>query len=207
MKKTLFLLACLVSLDHVVGWVPSRLVDNTEARSITSVWSSKLFGPDEDFDSGKEEKEGEALAKEFYKQMRKREESEMQLSSKANILSDSDEGQEPPLSKRKKFTGRPNEPLGSEDDSLFAASNRQGPTSPREQMMQREFDLVSNAEKGLGFQAVLAGCILIFYIYVGLTGGIQSSGDEVELGPGADDTIIEELVLPQRRDVEASYWL
>ena len=71
--------------------------------------------------------------------------------------------------------------------------------------MQREFDLVNRAEKGLAFQAVLAACILIFYIYVGLAGGIQSGGDDVDLG--ADDTIIDELVLPQQRDTEASYWL
>jgi len=73
-------------------------------------------------------------------------------------------------------------------------------------MMEREFQLVGRAEKGLKYQAIFAVCVLCFYVYVGLTGGIQSGG-EVTWDLGADETMIEELAIPVPRDTEASYWL
>ena len=73
--------------------------------------------------------------------------------------------------------------------------------------MEREFQLVGRAEKGLAFQAVLAVAVAILYAYVGLTGGIQS-GSEDRFGTlGNDDTIVEELLIPEPRDKEASFWL
>lgn len=208
MRKTSFLSACLLSLGcEVIGFVPKCQV---RSRNLSVRWDSKLFGPGGDFDEGKQVKEGEALAKQFYEQLRKREESQSQSTPSGGEIRDSEiatgNTTEAPPRKKKKFTGQPPEPAKFGNDAgIFGRSNQQGPRSPREQMMRREFDLVNRAEKGLALQAVLAVCILILYLYVGLTGGIQSGVDDFDMG--ADDTIIDGLVLPERSDQEASYWL
>jgi hypothetical protein len=72
-------------------------------------------------------------------------------------------------------------------------------------MMEREFRLAGRgAGLGLGLQAGVAVFALIFYIYVGLSGGIVSA-DGADFG--GDDTIEYEQVIPVPRDTERSVWL
>lgn len=75
-------------------------------------------------------------------------------------------------------------------------------------MMEREFQLVGRAERGIAVQAVVAVLALVFYIYVGLSGGIVSGLDAQTEDFGGDDEIMPfEQVVPVQRDREASVWL
>ena len=192
MKKSFVLLTFLICQEEATGFVCRALLGKIGSRGL---WNSKLFGPDEDFDEGRQAEEGKELAKQFYEQLEKRNQPQSRPSSTKASFPDDTETSVP----KKKFTGKPSDRMST------GIGGGRGPRSPREQMMQREFDLVNRAEKGLAFQGVLAGCILILYLYVGLTGGITSGVDDFDLG--ADDTIADELILPERRDSEASYWL
>lgn len=211
-QSVLLAFLCILSCSDTGAFSPTQLAPVAAAsyRCLSVRWNSKLFGPDEDFDEEKQQREGEALAKKFYEQMRKREEQQSTGPTTASTTNET-----PPISsqetmqlppKKTKFTGKPSDFAGREG-GLYSSSSvpGEGPQTPRQQMMQREFDLVNRAEKGLAYQAIFAVCVLIFYIYVGATGGIQSGGDDVDLG--ADDTVIDEIILPQQRDTEASYWL
>ena len=109
-----------------------------------------------------------------------------------------------------KFTGqrRPGDsPLfgGNDNDATTTPSRR----SPRESMMEREFQIASRgAGTGLEIQAAIAVFALVFYIYVGVSGGIVSGGDG-DAADYYDDTTIQpfEQVMPVPRDREASVWL
>ena len=91
--------------------------------------------------------------------------------------------------------------------STPSSSNR----SPREVMMQREYELVGRAERNLVFQGGLAIAILVFYIYIYQTGGIVT-GEEATMGDaaadfGADDLIPFQDMVPLPKDTETSVWL
>ena len=193
----------------------------------TKRWSSKLFGPDDDDDDddddNKEREEGRELAQQFYKQMRQREGDAASGSGDASnppesVTSSSVSEETPMAPSKKKFTGTtttiytdnpvPSPPFGSNrnDSDSFRSSNP-GRQTPREQMMEREFQLVGRAESGLKYQALLAVCVAIFYAYVGLTGGIQSGGEIDAANNFGGDDMINDIILPVARDAEASYWL
>ncbi|CAB9496099.1 expressed unknown protein [Seminavis robusta] len=211
MRLPILFLIVLLTQETALGFLQAASAPLTgslrpEESSSWTLSSSKLFGPDEDDDNsdGKQRDEGAALAKQFYEQIKQRE----QQTGERGILEGRISGpggsigeEEPaPVIKKKKFTGKPESPP-------FRGSNAGSfRKTPREQMMEREFQLVGRAEKGLGFQALLAVAVAILYAYVGLTGGIQS-GDFSSIDLGNDDTIVDELVLPVPRDQEASYWL
>ena len=130
------------------------------------------------------------------------------------------------LEKKKKFTGEKSTdslmaqpdpaPFGNNANSGFfraggntnndSASRRR---SLREQMMEREFQLVGRAERGLKYQALLVVCLFVLYAYVGLTGGIANNSEQADgsfRNSGADELVIDEI-LPTPRDSEISYWL
>jgi hypothetical protein len=190
-------------------------------KSVTLSNNSKLFGPEEE--EGKDD--GAALAKQFYDQLKQRDEAAVrtpsQASSKDNNRPSASSsssssmadaaGSLPP--RPKKFTGKPDEITfgrnnGNSNSFLNNNANngddQQRQKSPREQMRERENQLVERAEKGLAYQAVLAVAVAILYLYVGLTGGIQS-GSDYDLGN--DENIAEEILIPEPRDATASYWL
>ncbi|KAL3904022.1 MAG: hypothetical protein SGARI_005117 [Bacillariaceae sp.] len=73
--------------------------------------------------------------------------------------------------------------------------------------MEREFQLAGRgAGLGLGIQAVIAVFALIFYLYVGISGGIVSGGGADD-SFGGDDIIEYEQVIPVPRDTEPSVWI
>jgi hypothetical protein len=202
---------------------------------------SKLFGPEDDGDFDNDdiggmdpygsESGGENLAKNFYEELRKREEglasesaSKEESSSSSSTFptvigssssiatenvessSSSESTSTAPLPK-KKFTGM--------QESFYAAPRPSAPSSrggqsrtPREQMMEREYQLVGRAERNIGVQAVIVVLALAFYIYVGLSGGIVSGADAQMEDFGGDDEIMPfEQVMPVQRDREVSVWL
>jgi hypothetical protein len=175
-----------------------------------ALYNSKLFGPEEEDD-------GAALAKKFYEQLKQREEGGITPRNESSIDNRPPSASSPSMVNaellppdRKKFTGKPETMApgkNGSDSSFFTANNaydQQQRKSPREQMMEREFQLVERAEKGLAYQAVLAVAVAILYLYVGLTGGIQS-GSDFDLGN--DENIADEILMPVPKDTEASYWL
>lgn len=207
----------LVQLKAVQGFTPpSRSCRHCSNARVfrTARWSSKLFGPNDDENDNKQREEGEALAQQFYEQIRKREgegssasASSTEVTPKRSITSS--ELEDTTVQKRK-FTGAPRPaadpvraPFGSNASSDSFRGQRQ---TPREQMMEREFQLVGRAEKGLKYQAILAVCVFILYAYVGLTGGIQSETD-LSIDVNYGDDLINDIILPVPRDSEASYWL
>jgi hypothetical protein len=190
-----------------------------------------LFGPEEEYDdgigelSGQSNQDGQALAKDFYAQLRKREEAEQQgvsnsseestiseLQKQQVNLNDTQESsfldQQNGVARSNdeapnvKFTGRRDAP------SFYAANSRSpGGRSPRETMMEREFELVGRAEKNIAFQAVFAVLVLAFYIYVGASGGIVSGDAAASADFGGDDLIPFEQLMPVQNDQETSFWL
>ncbi|VEU43044.1 unnamed protein product [Pseudo-nitzschia multistriata] len=123
----------------------------------------------------------------------------------------------PPTPGTKKFTGRRSE--GSLD--YFGASssgnnqrsggsnNSNNNNAVRQQMMRREYDLVSGAtgRTALGLQAGLALTMLVFFLYVGFSGGIVSGEGAVDADFGGDDLIQFEQIIPLPRDSDKSVWI
>lgn len=200
--------------------------------------NSKLFGPEDEYDDGignasninSDKDEGQALAKDFYEQLRKREENggnmiesipEETSSTKSRKTPDDNSpsvsAKDPTVSPfsrpqeiknaadgpTRKFTGQQSmfsRPSGSSTSSGISPS-------PREVMMEREFELVGRAERGIAYQAVFAVLALAFYIYIGLSGGIGSGELSSSEDFGGDDDIPFEQLMPVRRDTEASAWI
>ena len=218
---------CMARTRHSNGFNNNVFSHNSQR----TILSSKTSGPEE-YDDGignpdSQAKDGEALAKDFYDQLRKREQdlkktkgessegSQIESLSNQEFLSrivEKDSYQssndQAPFSRRSsdeapkvKFTGRQ-----SSSPSLFSSSSGGSARSPREIMMEREYNLVDRAERNIAFQAVLAVAALAFYIFVGLSGGI-SSGDAVVDDFGADDEIPFEQLIPVQTDRETSVWL
>ncbi len=204
----------------------SCIFDTTRCKAI----GSKLFGPEDDFDDeiGRLEPYGTVgsgmeLAQDFFKEVRQRgqeateeistmEESTISISkgtskslekasaSETNVDATIGSGPFP----KKKFTG--SQELFYAQKPPSASYGGQART-PREMMMEREYQLVGRAERGIVIQAVVAVIALAFYIYIGLSGGIVSDSDGQNQFFGADDEIPFEQLMPVQRDREVSVWL
>lgn len=107
----------------------------------------------------------------------------------------------------RKYTGQSDSPLFG---NVPPGTRERTPGDPRQSMMEREFQLARRgAGLGLGVQAVFAVFVLIFYIYVGMSGGIVSGEAALngDFGGRGDDMIEYEQVIPVPRDTEKSVWL
>ena len=109
-----------------------------------------------------------------------------------------------------KFTGQnsmpPPQPFSRSPREAFLSGNtNNGPKTPREVMMEREYKLVERAERNIGIQAVFAILALAFNIYIGLTGGITSRPEGPDFG--ADEMVPFEQMIPTQRDRENTVWL
>eukprot|EP00534_Pseudo-nitzschia_fraudulenta_P012086 CAMPEP_0201203878 /NCGR_PEP_ID=MMETSP0851-20130426/167849_1 /ASSEMBLY_ACC=CAM_ASM_000631 /TAXON_ID=183588 /ORGANISM="Pseudo-nitzschia fraudulenta, Strain WWA7" /LENGTH=270 /DNA_ID=CAMNT_0047491911 /DNA_START=48 /DNA_END=857 /DNA_ORIENTATION=- len=110
----------------------------------------------------------------------------------------------PPKPPTRKFTGRP---VGGND--YFGSPDRgDSGNTVRNEMMRREYQLVSGATGKTAFavQVGLALTMLVFFIYVGLTGGIVSGEEAVNMDYGGDEFIQFEQIIPVPRDSENSVW-
>ena len=73
-------------------------------------------------------------------------------------------------------------------------------------MMEREYQLVEQAERGIVIQAIFAMVLLIVYISVGLSGGISSGGGSDNDDFTYDDVLLEQVIpVPQEREI--SVWI
>lgn len=241
------------------------LGDTFTARLPNRVWlrryNSYLSSGNNEFDDfgsigGEDESaasDGEALAKEFYKQLKEREESSSSDKKEETFPSDSAgpkdtfdsradngngnndriqqndyltpaearfinreafanrrevvAGKDIISSTNKKFTGAPS---SSSSAGLFSGSGQSVfsvPSTPRERMIQNEMNLVTRADRSIGIQAVFALVLLVFYLTVGLTGGIEAN--DWSLVEDSLDTSLEgiEQIMPQPSDTETSVWL
>jgi hypothetical protein len=234
-----FRFVLIISLGIASGLLSPRPISFSRPAKL----HSKLFG-EGDFDDGigdaaASNSDGQAMADEFYKQLRQRE-NRPQENLGTRDSSNQQQQQQPennvdfptlpeeearflnrePFTRRKevqagkdsttKFTGR-REPESLNYASPFtsssssASSSNSSPRTPREQMMEREFQLVGRAEKGIAIQAVFAVLALCFYIFVGVSGGITSYVESDDFG--GDDTMPLEEVMPVQTDREVSVWL
>eukprot|EP00536_Pseudo-nitzschia_multiseries_P001625 jgi/Psemu1/300882/fgenesh1_kg.21_\ len=118
-----------------------------------------------------------------------------------------------------KFTGRRTngDSSSSSSSNYFGrSSSSTGRNAPnrdrnpvRERMMRREYDLVSGAtgRTALGLQAGIALSMLLFFVYIGLSGGIVSGDAALTADFGGDDFIQFEEIIPLPRDSDTSVWL
>lgn len=177
--------------------------------------NNNAFGENEDFqDFSQDEVEAaNDLAKEFYKQMKKREEASTQQPQQEtweikNNSSSSSTSTSTTNKKNRKFTGRYStgdlDSTGAPSAGLFATQNgtvyaipgkRQSmqrsssssePTPARDRIMRQEFNLVSAAANELTIliQAAIIVGALSFALYIGATGGITDGSDRFGAGEG-----------------------
>jgi hypothetical protein len=203
----------------------NRLISNlVTSRTWTTVVQSKLFG-DEAYDDefiGEDRKsveEGQTLAKSFYEELRKRNNGQ-EASGIESTVDNSNSQQNPRRliedsedvtekeSQQTKFTGS-SSPTPEKFMSSSSRMTTKGPgvRTPREIMMEQEYQLVGRAEKGLAIQGVFAALLLAFYIYVGLSGGISNRSEESLRDFGGDDMLPFEQLAPLQTDKETSVWL
>jgi len=160
--------------------------------------------------------DGQALANQFYQQLREREQSVKLSEEEARSMNREafDRRREVVAGKdvspmARKFTGRGVDMPSSA--GLFSgrgASVYSVPSStPRRRMMQNELDLASRAERTLLIQIIATLSLLSFAVYVGWTGGITSN-DWSSVADSLDSSIEGiEAVLPVPTDTETSVWL
>ena len=160
--------------------------------------------------------DGEALAKAFYQQIRQREQKiyeDAKLDSPpARIPTREDEGkamsQSPVI---RKFTGQQNRDETSPSAGLFSGRGVSvysiPKNSPRERMIENEFNLVGRSERSFLIQIVATLTLLTLAIYIGMTGGI--SANDWSSVPDSIDTSMEGTmgVMPVPTDTETSVWL
>jgi hypothetical protein len=188
--------------------------------------NSKLFGPDGDFDDiigsiGDTSTGGDILAKDFFDELRNRDETTQSTETsyppedriigkiqnpsaetpvtRTEAMYDDDYDASP----KTKFTGQE----GTYARRPSAPETGLRGRTPREMMLEREYQLVGRAERGIAFQAIVAVIALAFYVYIGLSGGIVSGADAQMQDFGADDEIPFEQVMPVQRDREVRVWL
>lgn len=171
-------------------------------KNIQCKMSSKDFDDFAQFDAD----EGKDLAKEFYKQVKKREErsreaSSMMNSNNANTSDDDATWEVKSSSKERKFTGRQGEidSSGTPSAGLFSSQNGSVTAFPvenrnprrstvygssdalsnRDRMMRDEINFmrVASSESTIIIQGILVLLLLGFTLYVGSSGGITDGSD------------------------------
>jgi hypothetical protein len=175
-------------------------------------------GGNEDTPTG----DGQALASEFYQQLREREEQDRKDEEVKLPLSEEDARfvNRKPFSRRQevqagqdvaasqKFTGRSAGLFTGRGASVFSVpSSSAAPV--RQRMMQNELSLVGRAERTLVVQIVATLGLLFFALYIGWSGGIAANSNDWNNSIPNLDTSLEgmDAVLPVPTDTEASVWL
>lgn len=220
---------CLISASFT-SWllfssVSSAFVLSSRNKSTQAVFLSDF----EDLSSdGDDIKEGKDLAKEFYKQIRLREEASPPT-KEGNTVRKISKTSSSTLdtiasSKSTKYTGREKGDLdssGSPSAGLFAGENgivyaspRRSPSgssnriSPKDRMMRNEFSLVSIAsnEISLLVQMFAVFILLGFTLYIGVSGGITDGSERFGLDTDITSLIINDDSIPST-GMSSSTWL
>eukprot|EP00533_Pseudo-nitzschia_delicatissima_P013939 CAMPEP_0197271616 /NCGR_PEP_ID=MMETSP1432-20130617/8795_1 /TAXON_ID=44447 /ORGANISM="Pseudo-nitzschia delicatissima, Strain UNC1205" /LENGTH=183 /DNA_ID=CAMNT_0042737053 /DNA_START=127 /DNA_END=675 /DNA_ORIENTATION=+ len=176
-----------------------------------------LSSKPEEYDDGigditnpKTDSDGEDLVAEFYKSIKEREDLDANSDSGKSVKAANDpksssslnrggtsslfdtndyyDSEENKPERKLKFTGR--DYSGADYFGASANNNDSGNNRVRETMMRREYELVSGATSRSAFtlQVGLALSMLIFFLYIGLSGGIVT-GDAALIDYGGDDMI------------------
>ena len=220
-KNNLLLFSSFFETVNCFHVIPKVNV-NVYSRTFDTSLLSKLFN-DEEYDDGFGEnfessnEEGKALAMDFYAELKKRTMTEdvedeeplldpATLKPQDTIAAKEVEPEIVELSTPEptpiKFTGRSSSQMFSRSSDSSSTENK----SVQERMMEREYRLVERAERNLLVQGGFAALALAFYIYIGLSGGINRSEESLN-DFGGDDLIPFEQVAPIQRDRESSVWL
>ena len=159
--------------------------------------------------------DGEALAKAFYQQVRQRQETEEENEQDpARRLSSREYGKDVPQSPVRKFTGQQQQQRIEDTQQSAGLFSGRGVSvysipknSPRQRMLDNEFNLVGRSERSLLIQIVATLTLLTFAVYIGMTGGI--SDNDWSSVPDSIDTSMEGTigVMPVPTDTEISVWL
>lgn len=184
-----------------------------------------LWGSMEDFDDMPSSigdavsSDGEALAKEFYQQIRQREEgggekegggsfTRNRRATKGKVVVPLDS----PTTVPRKYVGQnsnknPNEPSAGLFTGRGVSVYSVPRATPRQRMMENELKLVGRNEQTLLIQIGVTLALLTFALYIGITGGITSN--DWSTVPDNIDTSMEgiEGLLPVPTDTEVSLWL
>jgi hypothetical protein len=178
-----------------------------------------------------EDDDGAVLAKEFYEQLKKRQEGVTNMDTKdttpgpsasiqaEEILNERERRalNQQAFSRRrevvsgidvgsKKFTGQQSAGFFSGNGpSIYSVPIDQNRNSVKQRMLQNEFNLSTRGEQSIFIQAGIALVMLAVFAYVGFTGGIEANS---AIG-GIDPTSIEgmETMMPTPTDTEKTFWL
>jgi hypothetical protein len=161
--------------------------------------------------------DGEALAKEFYQQIRQREEEreekevnegDLRFTTNLRATGKTVVPQDSPTKTPRKFIGQninknPNEPSAGLFSGRGVSVYSVPRSTPRQRMMENEFKLVGRNETTLLIQIAVTLGLLTFALYIGITSNDWSSV------PDNIDTSMEgiEGLLPVPTDTEISLWL
>jgi len=119
--------------------------------------------------SSQDDTEGEALAKDFFKEIEKREGNSQADEIVGEVAPRKFTGSDLGTRSATKFTGR---------DSLFSQNGSSNTNkTPLDREREREFRLAGNFEQTLPLQAALVVFSLVVVLTVGLTGGITDGSD------------------------------
>ncbi|KAI2489851.1 hypothetical protein MHU86_24727 [Fragilaria crotonensis] len=186
------------------------------SRKVSS--SSSLFSFD-DFDDlpsigDAASADGEALAKAFYQQVRQRQETEGENDQDPTRRLSREYGKDLSESPVRKFTGQQAQQRVEETQQSAGLFSGRGvsvysipKSSPRQRMLDNEYNLVGRSERSFVIQIVATLTLLTFAIYIGMTGGI--SDNDWSSVPDSLDTSMEGTIgtLPVPTDTEISIWL
>lgn len=175
--------------------------------------SLRMIPPNSEFEdfqnSDEPASEGQELARQFYQQLEKRKQANKSLDDEQYSLKNND--LDSSNGKNKKFTGRRGEidSTGTPSAGLFARgngsvyafpiekssiANRNSASNllaPREKMMRNEINFmnVASSEVAIVLQGVLVLLLLLFAVYVGVSGGITDGSERFDAVGGVMDSI------------------
>lgn len=215
----------IISLLHTVSvkaFTTSFVTTSTIRRNSFLTASLRMIAPNSEFEdfqnSDGSTSEGQELARQFYQQLERRKQERTSLEDEQySLKNDVDANKE----QNKKFTGQRGEidSTGTPSAGLFARgngsvyafpvekrtlANRSSASemlSPREKMMNQEINFmnVASSEVTIVLQGVLVLVLLLFAVYVGVSGGITDGSER--FGGAEDLTFTYEVVQ------ENSVWL
>ena len=178
--------------------------------------------------------DGSALAKEFYQQLKKRQDKSYETDNKNELFDiyttpDAPSGSIPSeemlnerdardlnrqaFSRRREVVGGVDVPTkkftGQQSAGFFSGNGPSVYSVPvdrsKQRMQQNEFNVASRGEQSIYIQGGIAILMLCFFLYVGFTGGIEANSSIDAIDPTSLEGM--DLMLPVPTDTEASVWL
>jgi hypothetical protein len=195
-----------MTMGYVMTFRPLFGLRTSSTAAITRLGSSEDFDDISSSIGDAASPDGEALAKEFYQQIRQRDEGGQDDVPRTTGSVTS------PVTSRKyvgqsRSSRNPSEPSAGLFSGRGVSVYSVPRATPRQRMMENEFNLVGRNETTLLIQIAVTLAFLTFALYIGMTGGITSN--DWSTIPDSIDTNMEgiEGLLPVPTDTEVSLWL